>query len=372
MLQKLKSLKKKQIIPVVIGLVCAIAIGGYAAKAFTQKAQGGAHSRLPVVQAELTTAPNVPKPIDRDYPARVVVNLEVQQKVMPITKGVDYKFWTYNGSTPGPFIRVREGDEVEIHLKNPPTERMPHSIDFHAVTGEMGGVEATQAMPNTETTTVFTAMKPGLYLYHCGSMPNPGVHIAKGMFGLILVEPKDGLPKVDREYFMIQNEFYVNENGDDPHSDVSQKVATNNQKLVTLDMQKAMAENPDYVVFNGQEGSMSGEHALKAKVGDKVRLFVGNAGPNLASSFHIMGKTLDVVRVEGGSLENHDVQTTLIPPGSATIIDLTMTTPGEYMFLDHSIMRTMKGASGDIFVTGRQDPAIFTGQTAVKPYTKSE
>ncbi|MCF0155092.1 MAG: multicopper oxidase domain-containing protein [Veillonella sp.] len=133
-----------------------------------------------------------------------------------------------------------------------------------------------------------------------------------------------------------------------------------------------MKENPDYVVFNGQEGSMSGEHALKAKVGDKVRLFVGNAGPNLASSFHIMGKTLDVVRVEGGSLENHDVQTTLIPPGSATIIDLTMTTPGEYMFLDHSIMRTMKGASGDIFVTGRQDPAIFTGQTAVKPYTKSE
>lgn len=325
-------------------------------------------SVLPVIEAELTTAPNVPAPIARDYPARVVVKLDVQEKIMPIANGVDYKFWSYNGSTPGPFIRVREGDTVEVKLANPPSSRMPHSIDLHAVSGQNGGVQASEAMPGRMTTFAFKAVYPGLYLYHCGSMPSAAIHLSKGMFGLILVEPKEGLPKADREYYIVQNEFYVNESGADPHSDVSRKVTENNDRLVTLDMSKAMAEQPDYVMFNARAGALLDDNALKAETGDRVRLFVGNAGPNLASSFHIIGKIMDSVRVEGGSVQNHNVQTTLIPAGSATIIDLDMHTAGKYMFVDHSLFRSMKGAVGEIIVKGKANKDIFEGRISDEPY----
>ncbi|WP_424276105.1 copper-containing nitrite reductase [Cricetibacter osteomyelitidis] len=324
--------------------------------------------KLPVIEAELTVAPHVPAPITRNYPARVLVNLEVQEKIMPITEGVDYKYWTFNGSTPGPFIRVREGDTVEVKLANPPTSRMPHSIDFHAVSGQNGGVQASETMPNKMTTFAFKAVYPGLYLYHCGSTPSASIHLSKGMFGLILVEPKEGLSKADKEYFIVQNEFYINESGADPHSSVSQKVTQNNERLVTMDMAKAMAEQPDFVVFNGHAGTLLDNNALKAKVGDKVRLFVGNAGPNLASSFHIMGKVMDNVQVEGGSVQNHNVQTTLIPAGGATIIDLNMQTPGKYMFVDHSLFRSMKGAMGEIVVDGEPNLELFEGRIKTEPY----
>jgi len=223
-------------------------------------------------------------------------------------------------------------------------------------------------MPNQITTFAFTAKYPGLYLYHCGSMPSAAIHLSKGMFGLILVEPKTGLPKVDKEYFIVQNEFYVNESGADPHSSVSRKVTDENENLVTLDMQKAMAEQADYVVFNGHAGALLGENALTAKAGEKLRLFVGNAGPNLDSSFHIMGKIMDSVQVESGSLVNHNVQTTLIPAGGAAILELNMQTPGRYMFVDHSLFRTMKGAMGEIMVSGEDNPAIFEGRINTQPY----
>lgn len=363
--QKIKSLDKKKAIPLVIGLIIAAIVAIFGVKYFFKMNPQIHSGRLPVVEAEMTQAPQVPKPLNRDYPVRNIVRLEVTETIKTIAPGVNYKYWSYNGSTPGPFIRVREGDEVEVHLKNPSTERMPHSVDFHAVSGENGGKDDTEAMPGTETTMVFTATKPGLYLYHCGSMPSPAIHVAKGMYGLILVEPKEGMDPVDREYFIVQSELYLNTNGDAAHGEVNEKVANNDPNLATLDFQKASKEQPDYVVFNGAEGTLVGSRGLQAKVGERIRLYVGNAGPNLNFPFHIMGKILDTVYVEGGKLINHNVQTTDIPAGGAAIIEVNMDTPGDFMILDHALMRSMKGAMGDLIVEGRKNFRIFQGQTGV-------
>lgn len=365
MLEKIKGLNKKTAIPIVIGLIVALVLAVFGVKYFFKMNPQIHGGKLPVVEAEMTTAPNVPKPLNRDYPVRNVVKLEVAEGIKTVAPGVNYKYWSFNGTTPGPFIRVRQGDEVEVHLKNPSTERMPHSIDFHAVTGEDGGMAASEAMPGTETTFVFTAMKPGLYLYHCGSMPSPAIHVAKGMYGLILVEPKEGMEPVDREYFIVQSELYLNKAGDAAHGETNEKIANNDPNLATLDFQKASNEQPDYVVFNGAQGSLTGARALQGKVGEKVRLYVGNAGPNLNFPFHIMGNILNTVMVEGGSLVNHNVQTTDIPAGGAAIIEINLEEPGHFTFLDHALMRSMKGAMGELIVEGRKNLRIFQGQTNV-------
>lgn len=310
---------------------------------------------LPTVEAELTLAPNVPKPIERSTPVKVVVKLEALEKVMEIEPNVKFKYWTFNGSTPAPFIRVREGDMVEVQLSNPVNGKMPHSLDFHSAAAPEGGAIASQAAPGKSTTFAFRATAPGLYLYHCGTMP-VGIHIGKGMFGLMLVEPKEGLPKVDKEFYIMQNEFYVKEG--------------NNPELKVFDMAKAEYELPDYVVFNGKVGALTDENALKANVGDKVRFFVGNAGPNKISSFHLIGRTFDTVYVEGGTLQNHHVQTTLIPSGGTTMVEMQMNVPGKYTFVDHSIFRAEKGAKGNIIVEGEPNKEIYTGKIKEEKYDK--
>lgn len=209
-------------------------------------------AQLPTIEAELTTAPNVPKPLERTTPAKVVVKLESLEKIMPIDKGVQFKYWTFNGSTPAPFIRVREGDMVEVQLSNPINGKMEHAIDFHSAAAPDGGAEASLTAPGKSTTFAFRAMTPGLYVYHCGAAP-VGVHLGKGMFGLMLVEPKEGLPKVDKEFYIMQNEFYVKDGA--------------NPNLKVFDMMKADYELPDYVVFNGKVGALTEQNALKAKVG---------------------------------------------------------------------------------------------------------
>lgn len=304
-------------------------------------------AQLPTVEAELTFAPNVPKPIERTTPAKVVVKLEALEKVMEIESGVKFKYWTFNGTTPAPFIRVREGDMVEVQLSNPVNGKMPHSLDFHSAAAPEGGALASQTAPGKSTTFAFRATAPGLYLYHCGTMP-VGIHIGKGMFGLMLVEPKEGLSKVDKEFYIMQNEFYVKDGA--------------NPELKVFDMAKAEYELPDYVVFNGKVGALTDENALKAKVGDKVRFFVGNAGPNKISSFHLIGRTFDTVYVEGGTLQNHHVQTTLIPSGGTTMVEMQMNVPGKYTFVDHSIFRAEKGAKGNIIVEGEPNKEIYTGK----------
>ncbi|PEN14983.1 nitrite reductase, copper-containing [Longibacter salinarum] len=319
---------------------------------------------LPPIEGEevavLTDAPEVPAPITRDYATRMIVNLDVIETVDEIAPGVEYNVWTFGGEVPGKFIRVREGDMVEFHMRNMPDSRMPHNIDLHAVTGTGGGAHATLVPPGKEAVMEFRALKPGLYVYHCATTP-VGMHIANGMYGLILVEPKEGLPEVDREYYVMQSEFYT--------------VGKHGEKgLQQFDLQKAIDENPEYVVFNGGKGKMTGTGAIEASPGERVRLFVGNGGPNLASSFHVIGEMFDNVYGEAGTrVTQNNVQTTTVPPGGAAVVDFKVDVPGTYTLVDHAIFRAFnKGAIGILKVEGEKDPNIFSGQTEVndvKPTT---
>jgi nitrite reductase (NO-forming) len=308
--------------------------------------------------AVLTDAPNVPPQITRSHATKVIVNLDVIEKTMQIADSVQYPVWTFGGSVPGKFIRVREGDLVELHLRNAKTNMMPHNIDLHAVTGPGGGAKVSLTIPGHESVFTFTAMNPGLFIYHCATSPVP-MHMANGMYGMILVEPKAGLPKVDREYYVMQSEFYTKGKYGQPG-------------LAELDMQKGIDEKPTYVVFNGAVGALTGDKALQAKVGERVRLFVGDAGPNLTSSFHIIGEIFDNVYQEGGSVPTqHNVQTTLVPAGGSTIVEFGVEKPGDLILVDHSIFRAFnQGALGMIHVIGNDNPRVFAAAGALP--TKGE
>ena len=297
--------------------------------------------------AVLTEAPNVPAAITRKHATKVIVNLEVIEKPMRLADGVDYTMWTFGGTMPGRFIRVREGDQVELRLKNHHTSTVPHNIDLHAVTGPGGGAKSSLTMPGGESVFTFAALNPGLYVYHCATSPVP-MHIANGMYGMILVEPKGGLPKVDREYYVMQSEFYTTGKFGE-------------KGLQALDMEKGIAEQPTYVVFNGAVGALTGEKALQAKVGERVRLFVGNGGPNLVSSFHVIGEVFDNVYTEGGTTASqHNVQTTLVPAGGSAIVEYGVEKPGDLILVDHSIFRAFnKGALGVMTVTGEDNAKVF-------------
>ena len=297
--------------------------------------------------AILTDAPYVPQARNYGHRMKVVINLEVIEKVMRLADGVDYNFWTFGGKVPGKFIRIREGDEVEFYLSNNPNNKMPHNIDLHAVSGPGGGAEASMTAPGHISKFSFKALIPGLYVYHCATAP-VGMHIANGMYGLIYVEPKEGLPPVDKEFYIMQSDIYTTGKYGEPG-------------LQAFDMDKALHEQPEYVVFNGSVGSTTGDNALHAKVGEKIRIFIGNAGPNLVSSFHIIGTVFDSVRIEGGTQINHDVQTTLIPAGGAVIVEFSCKVPGVYSLVDHSIFRAFnKGALAQIKVTGPEDSTIYS------------
>jgi len=308
----------------------------------------GPASAQDLIVLKLTPAPYVPPPVGRALSARVTVELEAKEFRAPLAEGTDYEFWSFNGTVPGPFMRVREGDSIELTLNNDVNNKFSHSIDLHAVTGPGGGASVTQTPPGDHSSFVWKALHPGLYIYHCATPPVP-VHIANGMYGLIFVEPHGGLPKADREYYIMQSEFYT-----------QGRPGAHGLQAFSLD--KADREEPDYVVFNGRVGSLTGEGALKAKVGEKVRLFVGNIGPNLISSFHVIGEVFDEVypggAVSGPTLRN--LQTVLIPAGGAAIVDFTPLVPGTYTMVDHSIFRAFdKGALGQLEVTGPEEPGIF-------------
>lgn len=314
-------------------------------------------SELPVIDAIMTHAPEVPPPTDRDHPAKVRVKMETVEKTMTMEDGVEYHYWTFNGDVPGQMIRVREGDTVEVEFSNNPSSTVPHNVDFHAATGQGGGAEATFTAPGHTSTFSFKALQAGLYIYHCAVAP-VGMHIANGMYGLILVEPKEGLPKVDKEFYIVQGDFYT-------------KGKKGAQGLQPFDMDKAIAEQPEYVVFNGHVGSIAGDNALKAKAGETVRMYVGNGGPNLVSSFHVIGEIFDKVYVEGGKLINENVQSTVIPAGGAAMIEFKVDIPGSYTIVDHSIFRAFnKGALGQLKVEGDENPEIMTkklSDTAYQP-----
>ncbi|HSI77155.1 MAG TPA: copper-containing nitrite reductase [Lunatimonas sp.] len=299
--------------------------------------------------AELTDPPFVPAPIGNRPAMKLYMEMEIIEEEAEMTDGVTYMYWTFGGTVPGSFIRTRVGDLVEFKIKNHPDNKLPHNIDLHAVTGQGGGAEASFVAPGHEKTFSFKLINPGLYVYHCATAP-VGMHVANGMYGLILVEPEGGLPPVDKEFYVMQGDFYTEGKFGQPG-------------YQPFDMQKAIDEKPDYVVFNGKVNSLTGDNVLTANAGETVRLFFGNGGPNLASSFHVIGEIFDRVYVDGGDQINYNVGTTLIPAGGAAILEFKVEVPSNLVLVDHSIFRAFnKGALGILSVTGDENPAIFAGE----------
>ncbi len=345
-------------------------------------------------------ADDVPAPIQRPGGKKVVVELETKEVVAEIAPGITYEYWTYNGTVPGPFIRVKEGDTVEVRLthahehtasasKNKSFTINPiqmsvaeahgdgtdghmdmsdphmagmtanehtaaghgaHSIDLHAVLGPGGGAMLMQAKPNETTAFQFKAMRPGLFVYHCASSHIP-THIANGMYGMILVEPKDGLSKVDKEFYVMQGELYT-------------KGKTLEKGHQEFSLEKLQKEEPEYAVFNGKMGGITGDNALKAKVGDKIRIFFG-VGTFVPSNFHIIGGIFDRLYPEGAIISPplRNVQTTLVPAGGSMMaeFDTSDYPPGKYLLVDHALSRAIdKGAVGELVLEGvAKDPSAF-------------
>jgi nitrite reductase (NO-forming) len=345
----------KNIIPLLT--VALFAAGGLPAQEAGVVAThaGSLAKDLPVETAVLTHAPEVPPFIDRNHAAKVIVNLEVKEVTKRLADGVEYTFWTFGGEVPGQFIRVREGDVVELHLNNHPTSKMPHNIDLHAVTGPGGGAASTFTAPGHSSQFTFTAMRPGLYVYHCATAPVP-MHIANGMYGLIFVQPKDW-SRVDREFYVMQGDIYTQGRNGEPG-------------LQIFDNQKAIDENPTYIVFNGAVGSLVGDSALKARVGETVRIYFGVGGPNITSSFHVIGEIFDKVYVEGGTKAvQENVQTTMVPAGGSSVVEFKLEVPGTYVLVDHSLNRAFnKGALGMLKVAGPETPVLYSGKEIDEVY----
>jgi copper-containing nitrite reductase len=302
-------------------------------------------------------APNVPVPINRSEQRRVKVSWTIKESQAEIAPGVIYDdYWGFEGKVPGPLLRVREGDLVEIHLTNGLNSRHSHNIDFHFVSGPGGGASALNVAPGDTAVLEARALMPGLYMFHCAS-PDIPVHIANGMYGFVLVEPAEGLPAVGKEFFVVQSEIYAH-NGDKGHQ--------------SFDSDRGERADPQYVVFNGAVGSLLKENTPHVPLNQTVRIYVGNAGPNLVSSFHVIGEIFDNVYREGDLISPpaHGLQTTLIPAGGSSVVEFTPRVPGTFLLVDHSIFRLHRGAAGSIIVDGDKQVAseIFNpGGTTPQP-----
>ena len=289
---------------------------------------------------------DVPAAADWRKPKHHVVNLKTTELVGKLADGTSYTYWTFNKKVPGPLIRVRAGDTVEVHLKNDETSMMMHNVDFHAVTGPGGGAKATLAAPGETKGFIFKALNPGLYVYHCAT-PTVAQHIANGMYGMILVEPEGGLPEVDREYYVMQGEIYTEEEFGTPGH-------------LTESFDKLLDEDPEYYVFNGAAGALQ-EKPLRAGVGETVRVFFGVGGPNKTSSFHVIGEIFDKVYPFGSVTTKvvNDVQTVTVSPGGAVAVDFKLEVPGNYILVDHALSRAERGLAGVLEVSGPKNPDVF-------------
>ena len=290
--------------------------------------------------------PEMAPPLGVRGPTSVKIEIDTPEITALMDDGIAYPFWTFGGTVPGPLLRLREGDTVELTLTNPPASKLTHSIDLHAVTGPGGGAKVTQVAPGESATFRFKAINPGVYVYHCAS-PLVPQHIANGMYGLIVVEPAGGLPPVDREFYVMQGDFYLE--GDRAE-----------HGLHEFSLKDMTDEHPNYIVFNGSVGALTGDRALKANVGEKVRVIFGVGGPNITSSFHVIGEIFDQVYPEGATGANQrNIQTTLVPAGGAAIVEFTVDYPGNYTLVDHSLGRLTKGAVGVLQVDGAANPEVF-------------
>jgi nitrite reductase (NO-forming) len=298
---------------------------------------------------------DVGQPVGARGPRTLNVDLETTEVVGQLMDGTTYKYWTFNNKVPGPFLRVRVGDTVNVNMANAKGSQMIHSVDFHAVTGPGGGAAVTQAAPGTSKGFSFKAINPGIYVYHCAT-PMVAQHISNGMYGMILVEPEGGLPKVDREFYVMQGELYT-----------AQKHGTRGENEFSLE--KMLDEKPEHVIFNGTHDALTKTHKMEAKVGETVRIFFGVGGPNLTSSFHVIGEVFDRVYNQGDltSPPLRNVQTTTVPAGGATMVEFKVEVPGRLILVDHALSRMEKGLVGIMQVTGPENPEIFHANSKIDP-----
>jgi nitrite reductase (NO-forming) len=331
-------------------------LNGLPVGAYAEPSADGSAAAQPVATQAPTTGADIvrdptdlPAPIGVREPTTVVINLEAVEVEGQLADGTTYTYWTFNSAVPGPFFRVRIGDTIEVHMKNTTGSVMNHSVDFHAVTGPGGGAVMTQTKPGEETMFTAKALNPGLFVYHCAT-PMVANHISNGMYGLILVEPEGGLPPVDREFYVMQGEIYTAGKFGEPGHQAT-------------DMDKLLGENPEYFVFNGAVGSLTAQKPLKANVGETVRIFFGVGGPNFTSSFHVIGEIFDRVYDQASLTATPltDVQTTLVPPGGATMVEFKLEIPGRYILVDHALSRLQRGLAGYLMVEGPDSPDIFNG-----------
>lgn len=306
------------------------------------------------------------KPVTRTGPITITAHFQIKEGIAQVVPGTYLEYWTFDGAVPGPMIRGMVGDTVDFFLKNPSGSMMPHNVDFHAVTGPGGGAVKLLTAPGAESELKVKLVHPGIYIYHC-AFPDIPTHISHGMYGLIVVEPEGGLPKVDHEYYLMQSELYTDAGGDKSVGELKDK------GLLNFSPTNGNLEEPTFVVWNGRPDSVTGERMMGMyngdviKTGDTVRMFVGNIGPNFISSFHAIGEIFDTVYVEGSfSLENHFVQSTLVPAGGAVGVEFQVEVPGNYTLVDHAIYRIHKGAVAGLHVTGPDRPDLYDSITYSK------
>lgn len=332
-------------IPMLV-LTGLVVLAGCMARLNPQDPNESSLAPAPDVSTVVVPDPRAPPPTGRTAPTVIRVALETREILAQLAHGTAYEFWTFNGTVPGPMIRVREGDTVEFELRNSASSKMPHSIDLHAVNGPGGGGVATQTAPGSSSGFSFKALNPGLYIYHCAT-PHVPTHVANGMYGLILVEPEEGLPGVDREYFVVQGEVYTTGDLGDPG-------------IQSFSLEKLLEESPEYYLFNGRVGALTGAGALTALVNETVRIYFG-VGGFVPSSFHVIGEIFDTVYPEGAldaPLQN--VQTTLVPAGGAAVVEFRVDYPGDYALVDHALVHAVdRGALGILHVEGPSDSAVF-------------
>ena len=291
---------------------------------------------------------NVPPPLTRKAPATVRIDLETIEIEAHLDANSRYRFWTFNGTVPGPFQRVRVGDTVEVYLKNNEESWFAHNVDFHAVTGPGGGASLGAPGPGESYSFKFKALNPGLYVYHCAVSP-VALHIANGMYGMILVEPEDGLDPVDQEFYVMQGEIYTEE-------------SFGSSGLLNESYDKLIDERAEYLVFNGHVGALTDHYPLRAKVGETVRIYFGVGGPNYTSAFHVIGEIFDKAYLHGSLLTPplESVQTIVVPPGGAAIVEFKCEVPGRFVLVDHALSRAERGLAGYLFVEGDENPDIFS------------
>ncbi|MDZ7729977.1 MAG: copper-containing nitrite reductase [Natrialbaceae archaeon] len=293
---------------------------------------------------------DVPDPVDWTEPKHHDISITATERIAEVEPGVTFEFMTFDDQVPGPMIRVRRGDTVRITLTNAEENSLPHNIDLHAVYGPGGGAGASTVNPGETASFEFTAMYPGVHVYHC-AVPNLDQHISAGMFGAILVEPEDGLPPVDRELYFGQHELYTKgEAGEEGHH--------------AFDFEAMKREEPTYVPINGEPWAFTGDGygPIEVEKGERIRIFYANGGPNMISSWHAIGNVWETFYRDGAvaSDPDHYVETAPVVPGSVAIAEIDTPVPGEIKIVDHALTRAARrGTLGVLNVEGSPEPDIF-------------